>query len=121
MSEEEDIEAAATHRLDAILAQAAIAAEELQEAETHDLPLLRARSRKKSKELEEQAKVAMDDDAVLRRAFGAMDASGDGQLDHSELKHVFELAGRPASDEAIDRAFRLLDQDKDGLVSFEES
>ena len=49
-----------------------------------------------------------------------MDVSGDGQLDHSELKRAFEIAGRPASDEAIEKAIRALDKDNDGLVSFDE-
>ena len=83
-----------------------------------NLPRLAQRGRRKSRDLEEQAMDLMGNQ--LDKVFKMMDISGDGQLDESELKRAYELAGRPTSDESIKKAIKALDKDNDGLVNLEE-
>lgn len=93
-------------------------AEELREAEEHQLVRLKERGRRKSRDLEQQAMAVLGDS--LERVFKLIDISGDGQLDAAELQRAFALAGRPTSDEAIQRAIKELDKDNDGQINFEE-
>ena len=83
-----------------------------------NLPRLAQRGRRKSKDLEEQAMDLMG--SQLEKVFKMMDVSGDGNLDAHELKRAYELAGRPATDESIEKAILMLDKDNDGLINLEE-
>ena len=117
--EERAVMVAATEKLNELIERGVSVRDELREAEEMDCPRLAERGRRKTRELEEEAMAVMNA-AGLERAFKTMDLSGDGQLDRTELKRAFELAGRPATDEALDKAIAALDKNNDGLVSQDE-
>ena len=71
-----------------------------------NLPRLAQRGRRKSKDLEEQAMDLMG--SQLEKVFKMMDIDGSGNLDEGELKRAYEIAGRPASDESIKKAIKML-------------
>jgi solute carrier family 25 phosphate transporter 23/24/25/41 len=58
--------------------------------------------------------------ADVRRVFRDVDADGDGQIDSKELRRAVERAGLKISDEQLRAAFKRMDLDRDGRLSFEE-
>ena len=62
------------------------------------------------------AKIAGDADYV----FKTIDKNGDGHIDKSELKALFDALGAKMTDEELDEVFVQLDQDKDGIIDQDE-
>ena len=58
--------------------------------------------------------------ANIRQVFRDVDADGDGQIDSKELRRAVERAGLKISDEQLRAAFKRMDLDRDGRLSFEE-
>ena len=58
--------------------------------------------------------------ANVRQVFRDVDADGDGQIDSKELRRAVERAGLKISDEQLRAAFKRMDLDRDGRLSFEE-
>ena len=62
------------------------------------------------------AKLAGDADAVFRE----IDENGDGSIDKSELKRLFEILECPLSPGELDEVFKQLDENDDGVINEEE-
>ena len=58
--------------------------------------------------------------ANIKQVFRDVDADGDGQIDSKELRRAVERAGLKISDEQLRAAFKRMDLDRDGRLSFEE-
>ena len=58
--------------------------------------------------------------ANIKQVFRDVDADGDGQIDSKELRRGVERAGLKISDEQLRTAFKRMDLDRDGRLSFEE-
>ena len=58
--------------------------------------------------------------ANIKQVFRDVDADGDGQIDSKELRRGVERAGLKISDEQLRAAFKRMDLDRDGRLSFEE-
>lgn len=52
--------------------------------------------------------------------FNAIDTDGNGYLDHQEIGEVAEVLGFPMSENELAAAFKELDADSNGRISFEE-
>ena len=58
--------------------------------------------------------------ANIKQVFRDVDADGDGQIDSKELRRAVERAGLKISDEQLRAAFKRMDLDRDGRLSFDE-
>ena len=58
--------------------------------------------------------------ANIKQVFRDVDADGDGQIDSKELRRGVERAGLKISDEQLRAAFKRMDLDRDGRLSFDE-
>ena len=56
----------------------------------------------------------------IRQIFRDIDADGDGAVDSKELRRGVERAGLKISDEQLRAAFKRMDSDRDGRLSFDE-
>ena len=56
----------------------------------------------------------------IRQIFRDIDADGDGTVDSKELRRGVERAGLKISDEQLRAAFKRMDSDRDGRLSFDE-
>jgi hypothetical protein len=52
--------------------------------------------------------------------FNAIDTDGNGYLDHQEIGEVAEVLGFPMTEDELAAAFKELDADSNGRISFEE-
>eukprot|EP00561_Arcocellulus_cornucervis_P007519 CAMPEP_0185811084 /NCGR_PEP_ID=MMETSP1322-20130828/7499_1 /TAXON_ID=265543 /ORGANISM="Minutocellus polymorphus, Strain RCC2270" /LENGTH=135 /DNA_ID=CAMNT_0028507455 /DNA_START=36 /DNA_END=443 /DNA_ORIENTATION=- len=56
----------------------------------------------------------------LREAFKTFDADGDGSTTRSELRRILIKFGQHLSDQELDAVMLEVDQNRDGVISFEE-
>jgi Ca2+-binding EF-hand superfamily protein len=58
--------------------------------------------------------------AEASKTFDALDKSGDGKIQTSELKNIFKALGAPTTEESLQAIVQLLDKNQDGHISKEE-
>ena len=56
----------------------------------------------------------------MRQVFQMFDQNGDGTVDSGELKAVFKEMGKNFSDDEITKMMEQADQNKDGILQYEE-
>ena len=81
-------------------------------------PAKAARARRKSRDLQDQVIARVGPE--LEKIFKQLDLDGNGTLDAKEVKHALEQAGVAATDTAVKKSIRDLDQNGDGVLSLEE-
>ena len=59
-------------------------------------------------------------DEEIKEAFDAFDLDHNGFVGAAEIRHVLINIGETVTDEEVDEMIRMVDQDGDGQVSFEE-
>jgi len=57
---------------------------------------------------------------ALQCKFREYDASGDGKLNHEELKRVLTAGNPDVTDAEVARLFRMVDRNRDGSIDFDE-
>lgn len=110
--------------IDTLAVQVAESDEHLQRCERLQTVLgdtaatMRKRARKKSKDLEEQLDKLMD--GALEEAFKQFDTDGSGTLDAEEIIAAYKAAGMPVNEANLTKAMKLLDNNGDGVIDFDE-
>jgi Ca2+-binding EF-hand superfamily protein len=55
-----------------------------------------------------------------KKSFDAMDRSGNGRIEVSELRSLMEHLGCPITDESFQAIIKILDQNQDGIITLKE-